>query len=121
MLYDIHPKLPMRDKESTYDFYVRLLGFEVFGTFEYPEYLMVSKDKIQIHFFEHKELDPSSNDGQVYIRTTDIHELYQSMIEKGVVIHPNGDIAVKPWGQCEFSILDPDANLLTFGESINTF
>jgi hypothetical protein len=27
-------------------------------------------------------------------------------------------LAKKPWGQQEFSLLDPDHNLLTFGESI---
>jgi hypothetical protein len=25
---------------------------------------------------------------------------------------------IKPWGQKEFSLLDPDNNLLTFGEAI---
>jgi hypothetical protein len=32
--------------------------------------------------------------------------------------HPNGHLAIKPWGQKEFSILDPDNNLLTFGQNI---
>jgi hypothetical protein len=32
-------------------------------------------------------------------------------------IHPNGKLQTKPWGQKEFSILDPDNNLLTFGQS----
>jgi hypothetical protein len=27
-------------------------------------------------------------------------------------------LEIKPWGQKEFSLLDPDNNLLTFGESI---
>jgi hypothetical protein len=31
-------------------------------------------------------------------------------------IHPAGHLQTKPWGQKEFSILDPDNNLLTFGE-----
>ena len=35
---------------------------------------------------------------------------------KGIVKHPNGPLETKPWGQKEFSILDPDNNLLTFGE-----
>jgi hypothetical protein len=37
--------------------------------------------------------------------------------ERGVAIHPNGQLALKPWGQREFSLLDPDNNLLTFGEA----
>jgi hypothetical protein len=33
-------------------------------------------------------------------------------------MHPNGYLETKPWGQKEFSLLDPDNNLLTFGQSI---
>ena len=29
-----------------------------------------------------------------------------------------GHLQIKPWGQKEFSLLDPDYNLLTFGESM---
>lgn len=41
------------------------------------------------------------------------------MIAKGVSIHPNGTLSKKPWGQKEFSLLDPDNNLLTFGEAMD--
>ncbi len=116
MLTDINPKLPMRNKAVTRDFYVNKLGFELFGSDNYELYLMVQKDSIQIHFFEFKELDPAENYGQVYIRTNDIDALYQSMLDNNVDIHPNGKLQVKPWGQKEFSLLDPDSNLLTFGQ-----
>lgn len=33
-------------------------------------------------------------------------------------LHPNGHLQVKPWGQKEFAILDPDNNLLTFGQGV---
>ncbi len=79
---------------------------------------MVEKEGIQIHFFEFKELDPKENYGQVYIRTDDINELYQSMLDQQLSIHPAGPLQLKPWGQKEFSMLDPDNNLLTFGESV---
>jgi hypothetical protein len=115
MLAEIHPKLPMRNQLITKEFYINQLGFELFGG-EYEGYLMVEKDQIQIHFFEFKELDPKENYGQVYIRTDDIEGFYQSMIDRGVEIHPNGHLDLKPWGQKEFSILDPDNNLLTFGQ-----
>jgi uncharacterized glyoxalase superfamily protein PhnB len=47
----------------------------------------------------------------------DIDALYQSFLQKGIRIHPNDPLQQKPWGQREFSLLDPDNNLLTFGES----
>lgn len=118
MLTEINPKLPMRDKAVTKDYYVNKLGFQLFGDNDFDGYLMVHKDKIQIHFFEFKELDPNENYGQVYIRTNDIDKLYLSFLDKKISIHPNGSLKTKPWGQREFSLLDPDKNLLTFGESI---
>ena len=118
MLTQIHPKLPMRDKTATRDFYIRQLGFREFGDTDYEGYLMLEKDNIQIHFFEFKELDPKENYGQVYIRTNDIDTLYQSMTDNNVSIHPGGPLQTKPWGQKEFSLLDPDSNLLTFGQSV---
>lgn len=118
MLTDINPKLPMRNKNVTRDFYTNKLGFTVFGSADFESYLMMEKDQIQIHFFEFKELDSKENYGQVYIRTDNVDELYQSFLDKKTVIHPNGHLAIKPWGQKEFSILDPNNNLLTFGQSI---
>lgn len=118
MLTDISPKLPMRDKTATREFYLSKLGFEEFGNADFDHYLMLQKDNIQIHFFEFKELDPKENYGQVYIRTDNINTFYQSLLDNKTAIHPNGHLQVKPWGQKEFSLLDPDNNLLTFGQSI---
>ena len=118
MLTDINPKLPMRDKDVTRSFYTHKLGFQVYGGADYDGYLMMKKDQIQIHFFEFKDLDPKENYGQVYIRTDDIDTLYQSLIDSKTTIHPNGPLQTKPWGQKEFALLDPDSNLLTFGQSM---
>ncbi len=118
MLTNIHPKLPMRNKTITKQFYINKLGFQKFGDVDFDEYLMVYRDNIQIHFFEFKDLDPTINYGQVYIRTDDIETLYYSLLERNISIHPAGNLQIKPWGQKEFSLLDPDNNLLTFGQSI---
>lgn len=118
MLLDINPKLPMRNMSITKEYYVNKLGFEQYGDADYEGYLMVYKDQIQIHFFEFKGLDPKENYGQVYIRSNDIETLYRTLLDRKVMIHPNGPLELKPWGQKEFSLLDPDSNLLTFGQNI---
>jgi hypothetical protein len=118
MLTDINPKLPMRNINTTREYYIKL-GFEVFGNYQLNNYLMVQMDSIQIHFFEHKTLNPLENYGQVYIRVKGIDAWYQSLLDKKVAIHPDGHLVNKAWGQREFSLLDPDNNLLTFGETIN--
>lgn len=119
MLTAVHPKLPMRNKETTKDYYINKLGFQQLGSADFPDYLMVEKDQVQIHFFLFKELIPAENYGQVYIRTSNIESMYQLLLDKQVAIHPNGPLQVKPWGQKEFSLLDPDNNLLTFGQAVH--
>lgn len=116
MLTAIHPKLPMRNKQETLAFYKKV-GFEVPGD-DYPDYLMIEKDAVELHFFQFKELDPLENYGQVYIRVKHIDQFYNDLVNRNVAIHPNGALENKPWGQREFSLLDPDNNLLTFGESV---
>ena len=116
MLTNIHPKLPMRDKKRTREFYITQLGFGEMG--DYEGSLMVQKDQIEIHFFEFRKLDPKDNYSQVYIRTDDIDGFYQTLLNNNIPIHPNGPLQIKPWGQKEFAMLDPDNNLLTFGQSV---
>lgn len=115
MLTEINPKLPMRNKTITRDFYLNKLGFQEFGNADYDGYLMVQKDSIQIHFFEYKELDPKENYGQVYIRTDDIEKWYQFVKAQNI---NSTELGRKSWMQREFSVLDPDNNLLTFGQSM---
>lgn len=118
MLTDINPKLPMRNKAITREFYLNQLDFQEFDSADYDGYLMVQKDNVQLHFFEFKGLDPKDNYGQVYIRTDDIDAWYQLALDKKLNIPEAGHLQVKPWQQKEFSLLDPDNNLLTFGHSV---
>lgn len=116
MLTDINPKLPMRDKITTKEFYINKLAFSEIA--DYGDYLLIRKDNVEIHFFEFKDLDPKVNYGQVYIRTNEIDKLYQTLLENKIAIHPNGQLETKPWGQKEFALLDPDNNSLTFGQTL---
>ncbi|GGH09112.1 MULTISPECIES: bleomycin resistance protein [Pedobacter] len=118
MLTEINPKLPMRDKGITRDFYVNKLGFRDIGVTDFKDYLILQKDNVQIHFFLFETLDPKENYGQVYIRTNEIETLYKMMLDIKDGVHPDGHLQLKPWGQKEFAMLDPDSNLLTFGQHV---
>lgn len=115
MLEKIIPKLPMKDKVATKNFYLKQLEFAELG--DYGDYLLLAKDAVEVHFFIFEQLNPLQNYGQVYIRTKNIEAVYQAFLKKGVQIHPNDPLRSKPWKQKEFSLLDPDHNLLTFGEA----
>ena len=118
MLPQVHPKLPMRNKLITRDFYQNLLSFQDISAHDYDGYLILKRDQIEIHFFQHNSLNPLENYGQVYIRVFEIDRLYHQFLNAQVSIHPNSPLELKPWMQKEFSILDPDHNLLTFGGAI---
>lgn len=117
MLLAVHPKLPMRNKAATYDFYVNQLGFAPLHDIDkYPEYLMVEKDNIELHFFLYPDLDIATQDGMCYIRTDNAEEWYRLAVNKKLDIPELGHLKEMPWYQKEFSVRDPDNNLLTFGE-----
>jgi hypothetical protein len=50
----------------------------------------------------------------VYIRVSEIEKEFNLAKTNGIDYK---QLEIKPWGQKEFSILDPDNSLLTFGES----
>ncbi len=118
MLTQIHPKLPMRNKTITKAYYIQQLGFDDVSAQDYERYLIVKRDHVEIHFFEFNELNTLQNYSGTYIRTNDIENFYQELLKKGVPIHPNATLTSKPWGQKEFALLDPDHNLITFGQAI---
>jgi catechol 2,3-dioxygenase-like lactoylglutathione lyase family enzyme len=118
MFTAIHPKIPMRNINITRKFYIDKLGFQERGkeVVGFDGYLILTKDQIELHFFEFKSLDPKENYGQIYIRCQDIDQQYEELLERNVEIHPNGALRKKSWGVREFAILDPDMNLITFGQ-----
>ena len=116
MLTSVIPKLPMRLKSQTKSYYIGQLGFLEMA--DYGDYLLLKKEGVEIHFFEFKTLDPLKNYGQIYIRTNQIEALYNQLLDANVAIHPNAPLQQKPWGQIEFSLLDPDNNLITFGQAV---
>jgi catechol 2,3-dioxygenase-like lactoylglutathione lyase family enzyme len=117
-LLQIHPKLPMRDKAVTRRFYTEYLGFTDVGAADYPGYLLLAKDGVELHFFEHTTLNPLENYGQVYLRCDNVDALYAAWSTRGVNIPDGGKLETKSWFQREFSVLDPDHNLLTVGQTV---
>ncbi len=117
MLQSICPKLPMRNKEATRAFYQQL-GFEAPHDV-FPDYLMMRKDQVEIHFFLFPDLVPEDNYGQVYIRVDDAAAIYTQAMAAGLRRPKGVELQDKPWRQREFSLLDPDTNLLTFGQSLD--
>ena len=118
MLTSIHTKLPMIDKEITHKFYVNKLGFNLASDKDYKAYLMIQKKDLKFTFFS-LLIFTLQKIIIKFIEEKNTNELYQQFINQKTEIHPKGSLDIKPWGQKEFSLLDPDNNLLTFGQSID--
>lgn len=109
------PKLPAIHLDQTQSYFEKALGFTLNS--RYPDYMIMSSGDTELHFFEFKELDPLTNYSMIYIRVpANIEELYGKLEAAGAMMHPNGRLETKPWGLKEFSILDPNHTLLTFGQ-----
>ena len=100
--------------DRTLAFY-RRLGFELYKRFG-DEYAIVVRESFEIHFFGFRDLDPLSSAHSAYIRVQSADELYSEFLRKAIehMIPP----ANKPWLMRELNIVDPDGNLLRFGEKI---
>lgn len=79
---------------------------------------MLSRDDMEVHFFLFKELNPLENYGSCYLRVSGVDALYKSVVDTGYTFTDAQKLHIKPWRQKEFSMIDPDHNLLTFGESV---
>ena len=109
------PNLPARDLSKTAAFYREKLGFRQVGG-DYPDYLMLARDGIALHFYLHKDLDPLKDAGVCYIYVDGVEALYRECQAAGVV-HPNGRLELTPWKMYEFVALDLDNNALRIGQS----
>ena len=117
MITTVIPKLPFIDKQKTLDFYINKMGFTLLS--DYGDYLIMNKDKAELHFFSFPTLNSKKSDFMIYIRIdNDIEAYYQNLQNSGVEIHPNGKLEAKSWNQKEFSIIDTNGTLLTFGQPI---
>jgi catechol 2,3-dioxygenase-like lactoylglutathione lyase family enzyme len=117
MISAIIPKLPFIEKDKTLNFYVGQLGFELISDF--GNYIILKLKNVELHFFSFQELNPQQSDFMIYLRIDEeIEVYYQTVQDLGGKIHPNGKLENKSWGQIEFSMIDPNGTLLTFGQAI---
>lgn len=103
------PKLASLDIERSMAFF-EALGFA--RRSNYPDYGIVERDGAQLHFWLCQDAR-IPKETACRIAVEGIEQLFEIYSAKGV-IHPNGSLELKPWGVWEFSILDPDGNLVTF-------
>jgi catechol 2,3-dioxygenase-like lactoylglutathione lyase family enzyme len=115
------PVLPARDLDATIRFY-GALGFSLVYEQEAPDpYAILELHGEELHFFEHRALDPTTSITGCYLRVTDADALFRvwSTLGLGPTGLPRiGEIADRPWGMREFHLVDPSGNLIRVGHPI---
>ncbi|MCU0906735.1 MAG: VOC family protein, partial [Rhodobacteraceae bacterium] len=113
------PILPSRDTAVTEAFYARI-GFET--DFMDADYLLMTRDGAEVHFFHAPALDPATNDHGAYLRPSDVDAFSDQVAALGLPhdmgfprFQPAED---KPWGMREAALWDTDGNLIRAGQEI---
>ncbi len=105
------PKLASLDIGRSVAFFEKL-GFR--NRYSDSGYAIVERDGVQLHFWLCTDARiPKETSCRISVEG--IEELFEAFSAERI-IHPNGHLALKPWGVMEFSILDTDGNLVTFEE-----
>jgi catechol 2,3-dioxygenase-like lactoylglutathione lyase family enzyme len=105
------PVLAALDMERQVAFYRDRLGFSVRAVYPDP-YALLERDGVELHLWGCPDRHVAENTG-CYLRVDGIEGLWQEYRDNGVNVRP---LVVKPWGMREFEVIDPDGNLLRFGE-----
>jgi Glyoxalase/Bleomycin resistance protein/Dioxygenase superfamily len=109
----VAPVLPMTDVDRTADHY-RRLGFSV--DVYNPEYVMVARDGVEMHFGLMPDHDPKRTAGCVWLLVEDADALYEEWVAAAV-----GDTR-RPFDTHykirEGAHIDRDGNLLRFGSPL---
>ena len=107
------------DLERAIRFYVGTLGFEEefrFGDF----FAGIRAGDQRLHLKAFETPDPSiafvreGDHCHLYLRVTDLEAAFREVEGKAEIVYP---ITTKPWGDREFTILDPDGHTIYFGQA----
>lgn len=115
------PVLPSADLDDTIEFY-RSLGFTLgYDDRDEDGYIIMSMDGASLHFFYHDALDATGNESVCYLNVPDalaVHERWSALGLGPDDVPSLGELEDKPWGKREFSLVDPDGNVLRVGHDV---
>ena len=117
----VHPVIPVRDMTAMIAFYDDKLGFrkafdDAAKSGDAISYAGVHRGGLCLHF---QTVTPGDDPTmpQIRIRVENIEPLYEEYKAKGV-IHPGGQLELKPWGSKDFGLYDPENTALVFFEDV---
>lgn len=107
----------VRDQDAALAYYTYTLGFSL--DFRYGPLIGVQYGSVSIHLCGH---DPGVNKqpdggGHIYIFCDEVDQYFRDVTDKGaVILTPPDD---RSYGIRDFTVKDPDGNILAFGKAIH--
>ena len=114
------PVLPVSDRRRAVAFFVDVLGFAELVDEDGQGLGIVNRDAVQVHVWAADGSAPGAEEylagsASCRLEVVGVDALHD--VCAGVwPVHPNGALGDRPWGAREFSVLDPDGNLITMYE-----
>lgn len=108
------PLLASANIAASLSWYRDKLGFAV--RLELEEYGIAERDHVELHFWLCRDRHIAENTS-AYVRVEGIDDMHQAMqlaSEGGKITQ----VSDRSWGMREFYVIDPDGNLLRFGEQV---
>ena len=105
------PVLASLDMKRTLDFYENVLGFRTHHV-EGFSYGMAVRGDTEIHFWACNEKHIAENTS-CYLRVEDIAAVHRELSPKLPALQA---VARTAWGMDELYVIDPDGNLIKFGQ-----
>jgi predicted enzyme related to lactoylglutathione lyase len=111
MMSRIMPELPCDDVAAAVTHYREVLGFSV--NYEQEDLGVMDRDEVRLLLIARTPRHGGIGSAYFYVRDADA--LYAELVRSGADVQ--GQPVSQPWGLREFSVLDPDRNRLTFGQT----
>jgi hypothetical protein len=108
------PVLVSLDIARTLQFFNEVPGFKTQHIEDFS-YGMAARGAVEIHFWLCNEKHIAEN-ASCYVRVDDIHSLHAELKPKLPAL---ASVTETAWGMAEFYVIDPDGNLIKFGQSID--
>ncbi len=109
------PILAALDMDKTLDFY-RRLGFQLLIRYG-SDYARLKRDEVEIHFWGCEDPHIARNTA-CYFRISDCSALRREFESRSV--EGLSEVEQKPWGDLEFSVVDPSGNMIRFSQTAQT-
>ena len=111
MMRKVMPELPVHDVAAAVSYYRDVLGF----TINYQQHDIGVMDRDAIRLLLVARTAQFSGPASAYVYVADADALHAELLARGALVQ--SEPVSQPWGLREFSVLDPDGNRLTLGQT----